>query len=114
MSGWFGQGVARRGQGALAIEQALLQHGAVRQALVVPQADDEWGMVPLAFIDWQPSPADIETGQRALTDLAPWLRTRLPSHLIPRRWLPWPVQAVEGLKPSRRHFMTLANPPTAG
>ena len=96
------------------IEQALLQHGAVRQALVVPQADDEWGMVPLAFIDWQPSPADIETGQRALTDLAPWLRTRLPSHLIPRRWLPWPVQAVEGLKPSRRHFMTLANPPTAG
>ena len=96
------------------IEQALLQHGAVRQALVVPQADDEWGMVPLAFIDWQPSPADIETGQRALTDLAPWLRTRLPSHLIPRRWLPWPAQAVEGLKPSRRHFMTLANPPTAG
>ena len=96
------------------IEQALLQHGAVRQALVVPQADDEWGMVPLAFIDWQPSPADIETGQRALTDLAPWLRTRLPSHLIPRRWLPWPAQAAEGLKPSRRHFMTLANPPTAG
>ena len=97
-----------------AIEQALLQHGAVRQALVVPQADDEWGMVPLAFIDWQPSPADIETGQRALTDLVPWLRTRLPSHLIPRRWLPWPAQAAEGLKPSRRHFMTLANPPTAG
>ena len=96
------------------IEQALLQHGAVRQALVVPQADDEWGMVPLAFIDWQPSPADIETGQRALTDLEPWLRTRLPSHLIPRRWLPWPAQAAEGLKPSRRHFMTLANPPTAG
>ena len=96
------------------IEQALLQHGAVRQALVVPQADDEWGMVPLAFIDWQPSPADIETGQRALTDLAPWLRTRLPSHLIPRRWLPWPAQAAEGLKPSRRHFMTLTNPPTAG
>ena len=96
------------------IEQALLQHGAVRQALVVPQADDEWGMVPLAFIDWKPSPADIETGQRALTDLAPWLRTRLPSHLIPRRWLPWPAQAAEGLKPSRRHFMTLANPPTAG
>ena len=96
------------------IEQALLQHGAVRQALVVPQADDEWGMVPLAFIDWQPSPADIETGQRALTDLVPWLRTRLPSHLIPRRWLPWPAQAAEGLKPSRRHFMTLANPPTAG
>ena len=97
-----------------AIEQALLQHGAVRQALVVPLADAEWGMVPLAFIDWQPSPADIETGQRALTDLVPWLRTRLPSHLIPRRWLPWPAQAAEGLKPSRRHFMTLANPPTAG
>ena len=97
-----------------AIEQALLQHGAVRQALVVPLADAEWGMVPLAFIDWQPSPADATTGQRVLTDLEPWLRTRLPSHLIPRRWLPWPAQAAEGLKPSRRHFMALVNPPATG
>ena len=94
-----------------AIEQALLQHAAVRQALVVPQTDDEWGMVPLAFIDWQP---ELAGGQRALTDLELWLRARLPSHLIPRRWLPWPAQAVEGLKPSRRHFTTLANPPAAG
>ncbi len=97
-----------------AIEQALLQHGAVRQALVVPLADAEWGMVPLAFIDWQPSPADATTGQRALTDLESWLRTRLPSHLIPRRWLPWPALASEGLKPSRRHFMALVNPPATG
>ena len=97
-----------------AIEQALLQHGAVRQALVVPLADAEWGMVPLAFIDWQPSPADATTGQRVLTDLEPWLRTRLPSHLIPRRWLPWPAQAAEGLKPSRHHFMALVNPPATG
>ena len=94
-----------------AIEQALLQHAAVRQALVVPQADAEWGMVLLAFIDWQP---ELAGGQRALTDLELWLRARLPSHLIPRRWLPWPAQAIEGLKPSRRHFTTLANPPAAG
>ena len=72
------------------------------------------GMVPLAFIDWQPSPADATTGQRVLTDLEPWLRTRLPSHLIPRCWLPWPAQAAEGLKPSRHHFMALVNPPATG
>ena len=96
------------------IEQALLQHGAIQQALVVPLADVEWGMVPVAFIERQPSPADATTGQRVLTDLEPWLRARLPRHLIPRRWLPWPEQAAEGLKPSRRHFMAQANPPATG
>ena len=90
------------------IEQALLQHGAVRQALVVPLADAEWGMVPVAFIDWQPSPDDTADGKQTLTELGTWLRQRLASYLIPRYWLAWPQQASTGLKPSRQQLAELA------
>lgn len=86
------------------IEQALLQHAAVQQALVVPLADAEWGMTPVAFIDWQPTAEQTSGSEQALTDLAPWLRQRLAPYLIPRHWLPWPRQAITGLKPSRQQL----------
>lgn len=86
------------------IEQALLQHEAVQQALVVPLADAEWGMTPVAFIDWQPTAENAHGSEQALTDLAPWLRQRLAPYLIPRHWLPWPQQASAGLKPSRHQL----------
>ena len=90
------------------IEQALLQHGAVRQALVVPLPDAEWGMVPVAFIDHQTSPDEALAGEQTLTELARWLRQRLAAYLIPRHWLPWPPQASTGLKPSRSQLVELA------
>ena len=86
------------------IEQALLQHADVQQALVVPLADAEWGMTPVAFIDWQPTAEHAHGSEQALTDLAPWLRQRLAPYLIPRHWLPWPQQASAGLKPSRQQL----------
>jgi o-succinylbenzoate---CoA ligase len=86
------------------IEQALLQHADVQQALVVPLADAEWGMTPVAFIDWQPNLNEATDSEQALTDLAPWLRQRLAPYLIPRHWLPWPHQASAGLKPSRQQL----------
>lgn len=86
------------------IEQALLQHSAVQQALVVPLADAEWGMTPVAFIDWQPNLNEASDSEQALTELGPWLRQRLAPHLIPRHWLPWPRQASAGLKPSRQQL----------
>jgi o-succinylbenzoate---CoA ligase len=98
------------------IEQALLQHPDVQQAIVVPLADAEWGMTPVAFIDWQPEPSvtDGSGRQRALTDLAPWLRQRLAPYLIPRHWLPWPQQAHQGLKPSRQQLAEQARHQLAG
>ena len=90
------------------IEQVLLQHGAVRQALVVPLADAEWGMVPVAFIDRQPSPDDTADGKQTLTELGTWLRQRLASYLIPRYWLAWPQQASTALKPGRQQLAELA------
>ena len=90
------------------IEQALLQHDAVQQALVVPLPDAEWGMVPVAFIDHQTSPDEALTGEQTLTELARWLRQRLAAYLIPRHWLPWPPQASTGLKPSRSQLAELA------
>lgn len=86
------------------IEQALLQHADVQQALVVPLADAEWGMTPVAFIDWQPTAEHAHGSEQALTELAPWLRQRLAAYLIPRYWLPWPQQASTGLKPSRQQL----------
>lgn len=86
------------------IEQALLQHAAVQQALVVPLADAEWGMTPVAFIDWQPNLNEATDSEQALTELGPWLRQRLAGYLIPRHWLPWPQQASTGLKPARHQL----------
>jgi o-succinylbenzoate---CoA ligase len=98
------------------IEQALLQHPDVQQAIVVPLADAEWGMMPVAFIDWLPEPGATDGlgRQRALTDLAPWLRQQLAPYLIPRHWLPWPHQAHQGLKPSRQQLAEQARHQLAG
>ena len=82
------------------IEQQLVTHPAIRQAMVVPLADAEWGAAAVAFIDSQ-SPL-------AFSELKLWLKQRLPRHLIPRHWLPWPDGHSGGLKPSRQEFATLA------
>lgn len=41
------------------IEQRLVDHPAVAQALVVPVPSDEWGHRPAAFIDWHGEPVPL-------------------------------------------------------
>ncbi len=82
------------------IEIALLRHEAVRQALVVGIADPEWGQIPVAFVEQEGNVSDHQ--------LALWLRSTLPAHLIPKAWYPWPSDKVIGLKPSRQVFKQLA------
>lgn len=83
-----------------AIEQRLVDHPNVTQALVVPVAHPEWGQRPVAFIDWREAP----TSNR---QLAAWVREALPAYMIPDAWLSWPRHAV-GLKPSRQRFAEIA------
>lgn len=77
-----------------AIEQQLVNHPAVAQALVVPVCDEEWGARPACFIDWLAEPCPY-------AELEAWLRQRLPGFMVPDCWLAWPAQGG-ALKPSRR------------
>ena len=83
------------------IEQQLAQHPAVRQVIVVPRDDAEWGQQPVAIVDSTLSEAE-------LPQLATWLRPRLPGYLIPRHWLGWPAQEQSALKPGRRPLAAYA------
>ncbi|EOD55299.1 AMP-binding protein [Aeromonas molluscorum] len=75
------------------IEQRLVDHPAVAQALVVPISDDEWGQRPAAFIDWHGEAVPYP-------ELAAWIRQSLPGFMVPDLWQPWPDLAGS-LKPSR-------------
>ncbi|MEG0009611.1 MAG: AMP-binding protein [Aeromonas sp.] len=82
------------------IEQRLVDHPAVAQALVVPIPSDEWGQRPAAFIDWHGEPVSH-------AELTAWIRAALPGYMVPDRWLPWP-DLGGSLKPSRTRLATLA------
>lgn len=75
------------------IEQRLVDHPAVAQALVVPVPSDEWGHRPAAFIDWHGEPVPP-------AELAAWIRLSLPGFMVPDQWHPWP-DLGGNLKPSR-------------
>ncbi|WP_323065858.1 AMP-binding protein [Aeromonas jandaei] len=82
------------------IEQRLVDHPAVAQALVVPVPSDEWGQRPAAFIDWHGEPVPYP-------ELAAWIRATLPGFMVPDRWLPWP-NLGGNLKPQRKLFQQWA------
>ncbi|MBZ6064615.1 o-succinylbenzoate--CoA ligase [Aeromonas schubertii] len=75
------------------IEQRLVDHPAVAQALVVPVTSEEWGERPVCFIEWRDAPAPQ-------AELEEWIRGQLPGFMVPDHWLPWPDGGGE-LKPRR-------------
>ncbi|MGN5149380.1 AMP-binding protein [Aeromonas enteropelogenes] len=78
------------------IEQRLVDHPAITQALVVPVPSDEWGQRPAAFIDWHGDPVPH-------AELVAWIKASLPGFMVPDHWLPWP-DLGGNLKPSRQHL----------
>ncbi|MBZ5488445.1 o-succinylbenzoate--CoA ligase [Halomonas aquamarina] len=81
------------------IEQRLVDHPGIAQALVVPVPHPEWGERPVAFIDYHA--AAVEEAE-----LNAWVRETLPGFMVPDAWLPWPEGV--GFKPSRRAFAAKA------
>jgi o-succinylbenzoate---CoA ligase len=82
-----------------AIEQRLVDHPGVAQALVVPVPHPEWGERPVAFIDWH--------GESVIEQaLSTWVREAIPGFMVPDAWLAWPPGV--GFKPSRTRFAELA------
>ncbi|MNZ23098.1 2-succinylbenzoate--CoA ligase [compost metagenome] len=75
------------------IEQRLVDHPAVAQALVVPIPSAQWGQRPAAFIDWLAEPVPH-------AELAAWIKQSLPGFMVPDQWHPWP-DLGGSLKPSR-------------
>ncbi|ABM61907.1 AMP-binding protein [Halorhodospira halophila] len=82
-----------------AIERVLREHPAVREAVVVPRHDREFGQRPVAF---------VKTGDDALpaTDLRAWVRARLSPHMTPVAWYPLPDSG--GLKVRRAELIERA------
>ena len=64
------------------IERILTTRGDIRQAIVVPVEDDEFGRRPVAFIDAAEAVFDPE-------ELHSWLAERLPRFKIPIRFFEW-------------------------
>ncbi|WP_252106040.1 MULTISPECIES: AMP-binding protein [unclassified Halomonas] len=82
-----------------AIEQRLVNHPGIAQALVVPVPHPEWGERPVAFIDYHAEAV-------AEAELNAWVRETLPGFMVPDAWFVWPEGV--GFKPSRRMFAAKA------
>ncbi len=77
------------------VESVLAMLEYVEQAAVVPVPDDEYGAVPVAFVQLAKGAApDTERLIKSLSE-------RLPSYKIPRQFFPWPDDVPVGLKPHR-------------
>ena len=82
------------------IEAALGRIEGVRQAVVVPVADAEFGHRPVAFVDadaWAPEAWRERLG------------ATLPRFKIPAAFHPWPEEAQRGMKVSRRFLQERAS-----
>src|SRR4029077_16530151 len=73
------------------IEQALCALPGIRNAIVLPIPDAEFGERPVAFID-------DETKSHTLDSIKEALRSQLPSFKHPVKLLPYPSDA--GMKPN--------------
>lgn len=78
-----------------AIENLLLRHPAVLEALIVPLADEEWGARPAALLTLAP-------GAR-MESVSAWAQPQLAVFQRPCCWLPLPP-TQGGIKPARRQL----------
>jgi fatty-acyl-CoA synthase len=62
------------------IEAAVLEHQTIAQAAVIGLADDYWGEIPVAFVQFKPE-AHCQPEQ-----LEAFLEKRLARHKVPRQW----------------------------
>jgi len=81
------------------IEAALREHPVVREAVVVPRSDREFGQRPVAFVQ-------TNGDELPVSALREWLRARLSPHMTPVAWHPLPE--TRGLKIRRAELIERA------
>ncbi len=81
------------------IEKALLSIPGVKEVIVVPKEDKEFGQRPIAFIQFTGEPLKEEY-------LITCLQAVLPRFKIPIAFFPWPENLIsQGIKISRQEFL---------
>jgi acyl-CoA synthetase (AMP-forming)/AMP-acid ligase II len=71
------------------VEDALRASPLVRDAVVVPVADERLGEVPYGGVVWNPNAESMDDSDR-LAQLASEARSRLAAYKVPRRWFSLP------------------------
>lgn len=82
------------------IEQQLLQQPDIRQAIVVPIPDHEYGQRPVLFIS--------ASRHYTLSELHALLEPHIPRFMLPDHLLPWPDMSSNKLKASRAQLRLIA------
>lgn len=83
------------------IERILCNIPVVLNAIIIPQADDEFGNRPVAFLEIQPDSIDGE-------EISQLLRNQLPGYMLPTAYYELPTAVVaQGLKISRKELTNL-------
>lgn len=83
------------------IESVLLQHPLVSKALVFGLADDKFGLLPAAIIEYKQAEVPTKVEQQ----LANMVTQQLASFKRPRRFYAWPDITINGLKINRKQII---------
>ena len=78
------------------IEKTIMEYPMIDNVIIVGVTEDEWGTIPVAFIDWQQSPE--------IPALIDYLTKKVDRIKIPKHFLDWPIKTSELLKPNRKQF----------
>lgn len=85
------------------IEDALLRIKGIRQAVVVPKDDEEFGQRPVVFVRWESDSFVLKADE-----LKEILGQQLPKFKVPVAFFPWPKdELTSALKVDRRRFQQL-------
>ena len=78
------------------IEQVMYKSGMIKEAVVVPVKDVEFGARPVAFLKYKES--------ASVAELVEFLEKQLVNFKVPELFLPWPENPGTGLKPNRKEL----------
>ncbi len=84
------------------IESCILESGCAQKAIIIPEEDQEYGLIPVAYIELERNKTE--------QDLINFLKTKLPGIKIPKKFYPFPEQLkVSNLKISRKALIDYIN-----
>ncbi|MED5240587.1 MAG: AMP-binding protein [SAR324 cluster bacterium] len=78
------------------IEQVMYKSGMIKEAVVVPVKDVEFGARPVVFLKYKESASE--------TELVKLLEKQLVNFKVPELFLPWPEVPRAGFKPNRKEL----------